>query len=396
MKFVPRKQAGRLAELLRTFPAVFVFGPRQCGKTTLVRQLHPEWLHLDLERPADYGALTADLEGFLESNPTRVSFDEAQRLPELFPALRHAIDRSPRKGRFILLGSAAPPLLRRVSETLAGRIGLLELTPFTASELQGVARENERWFWGGFPPVHALRGSRARNAWLDAYVSTFLERDLPALGLRLPAQRLRSLWTMLTHIHGSLLNVSDLARSLTVSPHTVNDHLDVLESAFMIRRLPPFFANVQKRLTKAPKLYVRDTGLLHFLAGLRTPRELLTWPRRGQSFEGLVVEEVLALAAERIVRPEASFWRTQAGAEVDLLVRDGRRLTPIEIKLSSSVDHRAVAGLRRCMQDLGLGRGWVIANVSERRSIARDVEVVPWRGIIERREDLGFGSRKRR
>jgi hypothetical protein len=164
----------------------------------------------------------------------------------------------------------------------------------------------------------------------------------------------------------------------------------------MIRRLPPFFANVQKRLTKAPKLYVRDTGLLHFLAGLRTPRELLTWPRRGQSFEGLVVEEVLALAAERIVRPEASFWRTQAGAEVDLLVRDGRRLTPIEIKLSSSVDHRAVAGLRRCMQDLGLGRGWVIANVSERRSIARDVEVVPWRGIIERREDLGFGSRKRR
>lgn len=195
---------------------------------------------------------------------------------------------------------------------------------------------------------------------------------------------------MLTHVHGSLLNVSDLARSLTVSPHTVDDHLDVLESTFMIRRLPPYAANVQKRLTKARKLYLRDTGLLHFLAGLRRPDELVSWPRRGQSFEGLVVEEVLALAREAIVRPGAFFWRTQAGAEVDLLIQDGRRLIPIEIKLAAAVQARDVVGLKQCMKDLGLRRGVVIANTSEARTIGRDVDVVPWRDVVARNADLGL------
>ncbi|HEU4343255.1 MAG TPA: ATP-binding protein [Candidatus Binatia bacterium] len=360
---------------------MLLVGPRQCGKSTLARHVFPAWTHLDLERPADLSILAADLEGFFDAHPRSVVIDEAQRLPEVFSVLRFAIDRGRGNGRFLLLGSASPALMRSVSETLAGRVAVLELTPFLASELARTARATDRWFWGGFPPVHGLRNSRARAEWLNGYVSTFIERDLPALGLGLPARRLRTLWMMLTHVHGSLLNVSDLARSLAVSSHTVTGDLDVLEAAYMIRRLSPYYANVQKRLTKSQKLYVRDTGLLHFLAGLRQSRELTTWAKRGASFEGMVIEEVVALAARRLVRPGIFFWRTQAGAEVDLLIVEGRRILPIEIKLGAAVNQYAVAGLRQCMKDLGLRRGWVVTTARERRHLSPSIEIIPWAEI---------------
>jgi predicted AAA+ superfamily ATPase len=195
---------------------------------------------------------------------------------------------------------------------------------------------------------------------------------------------------MLTHVHGNLLNVSDLARSLGVSSHTVAGDLDVLEQTFMIRRLRPYLANIQKRLTKSVKLFVRDTGLLHFLAGLREPRELATWARRGASFEGLVIEEIIARAQDELVRPQPFYWRTQAGAEVDLLLVHGRRITPFEVKLGSAVDARALAGLRQCMSDLGLKRGFVIYGGDERRSIGGSIELLPWQAIARRELDLPF------
>jgi predicted AAA+ superfamily ATPase len=380
MRYVAREAAGRLLRLLREFPAVLVYGPRQAGKSTLVRAACPGFRQLDLERPADIGLLEADLEGFLQANPHRLAIDEAQRLPALFPALRHAIDSGRGQGRFILTGSASPGLVRGVSESLAGRIALLELTPFRSSELQ-LRQRAGRWYWGGFPPVHARRSTRARLDWLDAYVASYLERDLPSYGVRLPPARLRVLWTMLTHVHGNLLNVSDLARSLGVSSHTVDGDLDVLEQTFMVRRLRPYHANVQKRLTKGPKLYLRDTGLLHFLAGLRDPHELATWPRRGASFEGLVIEELVAWTHDRWARPEAFFWRTQTGVEVDLLLVHGRRMVPIEVKLGAAVGLRDVAGLRQCMADLGLRHGFVVYGGGEPRRLGGGIELLPWEAV---------------
>jgi predicted AAA+ superfamily ATPase len=387
MRFIPRAGAARLVRLLRDFPAVLVLGPRQCGKSTLVRAVCRDFVHVDLERPADAALLGADLEGFLQAHPRRLSIDEAQRMPALFPALRHAIDAGRGAGRFVLTGSASPTLIRGVTESLAGRVALLELTPFRSSELSARARPG-RWFWGGFPPVHSRRTARSRLDWLDAYVTSYLERDLPSYGVRLPPVRLRTLWTMLTHVHGNLLNVADLARSLAVSSPTVDGDLDVLEQTFMVRRLRPYHANVQKRLTKGPKLYLRDTGLLHFLAGLREPRELATWARRGASFEGLVIEELVTWSQDHLTRPEAFFWRTQAGAEVDLLLVHGRRVLPIEVKLGAAVGAREIRALRQCMADLGLRRGVVVYGGDERRRLGGGIELLPWRAVAEGDLDL--------
>jgi predicted AAA+ superfamily ATPase len=213
-------------------------------------------------------------------------------------------------------------------------------------------------------------------------LTAFAERDLPALGFRLAPSRIRTLLTMLSHVHGNLLNQSDLARSLGVSVPTVQSHLDVLEGAFLVRRLPPHHANVQKRLTKSPKVFVRDSGLLHFLAGLRSTRDLENWPGRGRSFEGMVIEELIQQLSLRGNRPYFAFWRTQAGGEVDLLFDLGAGLIPVEIKLGP-VDRYAVEGLRHCMQDLSIERGYVISNTAQESwQLGEDVTILPWAAIV--------------
>lgn len=387
---VRRKVLVELEAQLRAHPAVILLGPRQCGKTTLARAARPSWTHLDLERPADLAAIRDDPEAYFSAVPRQVVIDEAQRAPEIFAFLRHWIDRDRRNGSFLLLGSASPALVRDVAESLTGRVGHVELTPFRADELEDPAARADRWFWGGYPPVLLEPNHDARVRWLESYIRHLLESDLPALGLRLPALALRTLWTMLTHLHGGLLNAAELGRGLDVSSPTVARYLDALEGTFMIRRLRPHFANVSKRLVKSPKVYVRDTGLLHRLAGLDRPAALASWPKRGASFEGMVIEELIARASDRLVRPYAAFWRTATGDEIDLLIGTEAKFFPIEIRAGVNIDARDLAGMRRGMNDLGLKHGWVIVGAGERRALGGGIEAVPWPDVVSGAAPLPF------
>lgn len=380
---VPRLFRSALRHKLRTFPAVLIVGPRQCGKTTFIRSELRGWKHFDLERPADLQTVSFDTQGFFEKNSSRTAIDEAQRLPEIFPVLRHAIDQNRRPGRYVLTGSANPRLLKTAGETLAGRIGILEMTPFLLSEIQTrPAWLRDRWFWGGYPPIYHLKTVSQRADWLGTYLTTVLEREIPALGLRLPPIRLLRLCQMLAHVHGNLLNMSDIGSSLSLSHHTLAHYMDLLEAAFLIRRLPPYFANIGKRLTKSPKLYVRDTGLLHHLAGLSAPKQLETWPRRGASWEGLILEELIRRSALDDPGSRAYFWRTQAGAEVDLLLERRGRMTAFEIKLGSAPPTQTLQAMRQCLKDLRIHRGYVVYGGRERRDIGSRITLLPWTEIL--------------
>lgn len=381
MNYIPRSIGQRLKEYLQIFPAVMIWGPRQCGKSTLVAHELTHFEHFDLERPADYNLISSDPELFFVDHGDGVCIDEAQRYPELFPVLRHIIDKRRKSGRFVLLGSSGPLLLRKVSETLAGRIGILELTPFTVEELHSRCPWPSRWWRGGLPPLYDLDSDRRRIAWQESYLQTFLERELPLLGIRVPASRLFRFWTMLSAVHGQLLNVSMLAKSLELSPSAISNYLDIFDGALLIRRLQPYYANIRKRLVKSPKLYIRDTGLLHRLAGLTDEASLEVWPNRGNSFEGLVIEELITAGSYNLTGPRFYFYRTQAGAEVDLLIQRGQQIWPVEIKLGIDVRHYDTVGLRHCMEDLNLNRGFVVTRDEATRSLGRGVYTLPWEGI---------------
>lgn len=343
------------------FPVIAILGARQVGKTTLARRTFPSFAYHDLEDPRTAERFRADTRFALdETAGSGLILDEAQALPELFGALRGAVDdQRSRNGRFVLLGSAQPTLVRAIAESLAGRVATIELDPLTASEAAtGDAPQDWRdlWLKGGFPD--ALRGDF--RDWWDAYLRMLLERDLPQYGVRADPVFLRRFLTMLAHQHGGLVNTSALGNSLGVSHHTVARYLDVLESVFLIRRLAPYFRNVGKRLTKSPKVYLRDSGLLHHLLNITTHDALASHPARGASWEGFALEDVLR--RERVAHSGAQpyFWRTAAGAEIDLLIDRGSARVALEFKIGRGADARAIRILREAMPDCDATRAWII------------------------------------
>lgn len=367
--------------LMRTNRVVAVLGPRQCGKTTLARQLvkdagRPGRVHwFDLEdatveaRFADPGLLLSPLKGL-------IVIDEIQRRPELFPLLRVLADRKPLPARFLILGSAAPDLLRQASESLAGRIAYFELGGFDLVET-GPNRLDRLWFRGGFPPAYLARSNAASHQWRQDFIRTYLERDLPALGLRAPALALRRFWMMLAHYHGQVWNAAELARSLGVNEGTARRYLDLLTGTFMIRQLSPWFQNLSKRQVKAPKIYFRDSGLLHTLLGLREPRELQAHPRLGASWEGFALEQVL-----KILAPEDGyFWATHAGAELDLLTFSRGKRIGFEFKYADAPT--LTKSMHTAVADLDLSRLHVIYPGSHRYPLTRKIDVAPLTEIVD-------------
>lgn len=378
--------AMKLTGQLRSFPCVTVLGPRQCGKSSLVRDVlgraarEGKFHMFDLERPRDFARLSADPEEYLEMlqrRPGLICIDEVQTAPKLFPLLRALIDDRRRKARYVLLGSASFDLVKGVSESLAGRTGFLDLTPFLAAEVGADVTERRETLWsrGGFPPSFLARSESDSFAWRESYIRTFLERDIPALGLKLPAMTLHRFWTMLAHLHGGLLNAHELAAGLSVSAPTVGRYLDLLEGTFMVRRLPPRWENIGKRLTKAPKIYLRDSGVLHTLLGIGPGTDLRSHPKVGASFEGWVIEQLLGALALAGESPRGFFWRTHGGAEVDLLVELRGRVIPIEIKMGG--DPSVPRGLAECMKDLASPSGFVLHGGPDGFPLSRTVRAIP-------------------
>lgn len=379
MNLIQRNQAKKLHHYLNLFPIVAIIGPRQAGKTTFAKMELPDWQYFDLERPSDYARVSSDIEFFLKHYGDDCIIDEAQTLPELFPALRHHIDNMRgKKGRIVLLGSVNPMLVKNISESLAGRIGFVELSPFQYSEVRPILSINIEDFWlkGGYPEP-LLWNIEDHMVWMQQYVKTFVERDIiRTLKSSLSPQRQIQLLTMLAHWHGKLWNASQISSAFGVSYHTINNYLDVMEGHFLIRRLVPYHKNIGKRLVKSPKFYYRDTGLLHYLLNVLSIEVLRVSPYRGFSFEGFVIEQLInkhLLTAKGQVR--FYFFRTAQGHEIDLLVFAEGQAHAYEIKAGSTVQLSDIDGFKRALEYLNIDKGVVIYFGEEDFSLTRQIDV---------------------
>ncbi|MDA3951698.1 MAG: ATP-binding protein [Spirochaeta sp.] len=379
----------QLKEHLALFPAVALLGPRQVGKTTLARTFTSSTpgTYLDLENPADREKLSDPL-GYLSGRGDSLTIiDEIQRVPGLFQVLRGIIDENILTGRraeqFLLLGSASIDLLRQSSESLAGRIGYLELAPFSVLEVEP-DQVIDLWIRGGFPPAFLAAGDRGSVLWRSNFIDTYLERDIPQLGPRIPAETLRRFWTMLAHAQGSLLNAAGFARSLGVDGKSVARYLDLLVDLLLLRRLPPFHTNARKRLVKSPKIYVRDSGLVHSLLRLGTTDDVLGHPVAGASWEGFVIENLVTSAPHGT---ESSFYRTATGVELDLILDlPGGHRWAIEIKCGMVPSPGK--GFYTALEDIKPDRSFIVYGGTERYRKGDALEVIGLRELAELLRDL--------
>jgi len=356
-------------------PVCALLGPRQCGKTTLAgvlaKKREGHWF--DLESAADVAALQQP-ELALKSLRGLVVIDEVQRRPELFAALRPLADRQEVPARFLILGSASPDVVRGVSESLAGRVGFVDLAGFHLGET-GPETQDELWLRGGFPRAYLASSAEASQRWRRDFIRTFLEQDLPQLGIRTAAETMRRFWTMVAHYHGQVWNAAELARALSVSENTARHYLDLLCGTYVVRRLLPWHTNTGKRELKAPKVYVRDSGLLHTLLGIGSQRDLFAHPKLGASWEGFALEQVLAHWGQR----DAFFWATHNGAELDLLVFRRGKAWGFEFKVSDGPV--MTKSLHIALADLGLEKAWIVHPGTKRYRVHENVEALPLRDI---------------
>ncbi len=379
-----------LQELLGLFPCVALLGVRQCGKTTLLRELPPDWRRFDMEKLADHEAIARDPDLFLRLNPNHVAIDESQLLPTLFPALRVAIDNDREsRGRFVITGSSSPELLSAISESLAGRVAIIDMGPFSLAEayelppspvlamVAGRAAANDLanvparlslgqvtdyWLHGGYPEPWIKNSQRFRKLWLQNYLQTYLDRDLPRLFPGLDRQKFRLFVQMLAQLSGSIINYSDVARALGVSQPTARDYFHIAHGSFVWRHLPAYEKNAAKRVVKHPKGYLRDSGLLHFLLHLQDRDDLMAHPRMGASWEGMVIENLVRGLAAAGVDFNAFHYRSGGGAEIDLVLEGEFGLLPVEIKHTQHVDARSLRALRDFVAERGCRYGIVINN----------------------------------
>ncbi len=380
---IERQLQSLIERRLLQSPAVVLLGPRQVGKTTLAKTLaarHPPAVLLDLERESDRAALQQPELFFAAHRDQLLVLDEVQLAPQLFAALRPEIDADRRAGRFLLLGSASGDLLRQSGESLAGRVSYLELTPLLAAELPvtELPALQSLWLRGGFPLSYLAPDDEASYAWRQDFIRTFLQRDLPGMGVRVPAETLRRFWQMLAHLQGQLFNASQLGMSLGGASHsTATRYLDVLVDTMMVRRLPPHFTNIGKRLVKSPKVYLRDSGVLHSLLGVTSVNGLLDHPKSGASWEGLVVEQV----SMTLPSTPLHFWGTQSGAEIDLYFTIDGRGYGLEIKRSMTPS--VTPSIRHAIADLGLQHVAVVYPGTDRYALADKVEALPLAALAD-------------
>ena len=369
---IPRPSViNRIYRALEIHPIAALLGPRQCGKTTVARsiaEVRPS-TYFDLEDPVDVRRLSAPMT-VLQALSGLVIIDEVQRQPALFELLRVLVDRPQNNAQFLLLGSASPQLVRGVSESLAGRIGFIDLSGFDLIEV-GRSERAALWLRGGFPRSFLATSDSASMAWRQDFIRTFLERDIPQLGITIPTETLRRFWTMVAHYHGQVWNAAQFARSLGASEPTARRYLDILSGAYMVRILPPWYENIRKRQLKAPKTYIRDSGILHGLLQLGALADLQSHPAVGASWEGFAIEQIIGLLDTR----DAYYWATHGGAELDLLVRIAGKHYGFEFKYGDAPG--ATRSMRVALQDLSLEHLWVVYPGQTEYPLDERITVIP-------------------